>query len=211
MIDPVYKVWNEDAIDRTFFAFEATTIKNIPLCRSIQDDVLLWPFNSDGVYTVKSGYRFLYEEQCRRQSGPSDMEVLKPLWNRIWGLHVLNKIKHLAWKACKNALPTKLNLVHRKIITDGCCDACKTQQEDAVHALFLCPDLRPLWSSMPKWNHGTLRACTSFIDIFDCIFAGNKDSDLFAAVIWTLWTQCNNLRLGKLALSLNKVIEFARE
>ena len=39
------------------------------------------------------------------------MEVLKPLWNRIWGLHVPNKIKHLAWKACKNALPTKLNLV----------------------------------------------------------------------------------------------------
>ena len=64
---------------------------------------------------------------------------------------------------------------------------------------------------MPKWNHGTLRACTSFIDIFDCIFAGNKDPDFFMAVIWTLWTQCNNLRLGKPALPLNKVIEFARE
>ena len=62
LIDLMYKMWNEDAIDRTFFAFEATTIKNIPLCRSIQDDVLLWPFNSDGVYTVKSKYRFLYEE-----------------------------------------------------------------------------------------------------------------------------------------------------
>ena len=64
---------------------------------------------------------------------------------------------------------------------------------------------------MPKWNHGTLRACTSFIDIFDCIFAGNKDPDLFAVVIWTLWTRRNNLRLGKPALPLNKVIEFARE
>ena len=62
LIDLMYKMWNEDAIDRTFFAFEATAIKNIPLCRSIQDDVLLWPFNSDGVYTVKSKYRFLYEE-----------------------------------------------------------------------------------------------------------------------------------------------------
>ncbi|XP_050248699.1 uncharacterized protein LOC126695948 [Quercus robur] len=102
-------------------------------------------------------------------------------------------------------------MVHRKIITDGCCDAYKTQQEDAIHALFLCPDLRPLWSSMPKWNHGMLKACTSFIDIFDCIFARNKDPDLFAAVIWTLWTRRNNLRLGKLALPLNKVIEFARE
>ena len=58
---------------------------------------------------------------------------------------------------------------------------------------------------------GMLKACTSFIDIFDCIFAGNKDPDLFAAVIWTLWTRRNNLRLGKPALPLNKVIEFARE
>ena len=62
LIDLVYKVWNEDAIDITFFAFEATTIKNMPLCRSIQDDFVLWPFNLDGVDTVKSGYRFLYEE-----------------------------------------------------------------------------------------------------------------------------------------------------
>ena len=211
LIDPVYKGWNEDAIDRTFFAFEATTIKNIPLYRSIQDDVLLWPFNPDGVYIVKFGYRFLYDKQCRKKPSPFEVEVLKLLWNRIWGLHVPNKIKRLAWKACKNALPTKLNLVHHKIIMDDCCDACKTQQEDAVHALFLCPDLRPLWSSMPKWNHGTLRVCISFIDIFDCIFASNKDLDLFAAVIWTLWTRRNNLRLGKPALPLNKVIEFSRE
>ena len=126
LIDPVYKVWNEDAIDRNFLAFEATTIKNMPICRSIQEDVLLWPFNPNGVYTVKSGYRFLYDEQCRKQLGPSEVEVLKLMWNRIWGLHVPNKIKHLAWKACKNALPTKLNLVRHKIITDGCCDACKT-------------------------------------------------------------------------------------
>ena len=30
LINLVYKVWNEDAIDRTFFAFEATTIKKHP-------------------------------------------------------------------------------------------------------------------------------------------------------------------------------------
>ena len=183
----------------------------MPLCRSIQDDVLMWPFNLNGVYTVKSRYRFLHEEQCRKQQGPSEVEVLKPLWNKIWGLHVLSKIKHLAWKVCKNSLPTELNLVRHKIITDGCCDVCKTLQEDVVHALFLCPDFQPLWSTMPKWNHGTLMACTSFIDIFDCIFAGNKDPDLFAAVIWTPWTRRNNLCLGKPALPLNKVIEFAQE
>nr|POE68233.1 hypothetical protein CFP56_26128 [Quercus suber] len=46
-------------------------------------------------------------------------------YGRIFGgLQVLNKVKHLAWKACKDSLPTKTNLVRRKVITEDCCDAC---------------------------------------------------------------------------------------
>ena len=56
LIDPVYRTWREEVIDQVFYDFEAAIIKNIPLCRSIQDDVLIWPFNPDGEYLVKSGY-----------------------------------------------------------------------------------------------------------------------------------------------------------
>ena len=59
LIDQENMIWKEDLIDRVFYDFEASTIKNIPLCRSLQDDILIWPFNPDGVYSVKSGYRFL--------------------------------------------------------------------------------------------------------------------------------------------------------
>nr|POF04686.1 hypothetical protein CFP56_38526 [Quercus suber] len=84
-------------------------------------------------------------------------------------------------------------------------------QEDAVHAMLHCPDLKPLWCTQPEWNHGTLHACSSFIDVFDFIFAGNKEPELFAAVIWTLWNRRNNLRLSKSALTLDKVLEFAQD
>ena len=80
-----------------------------------------------------------------------------------------------------------------------------------MHALLHCPDLKPLWCTWPEWNHGTLHACSSFIDVFDFIFARNKELELFAVVIWTLWNRRNNLRLGKLALPLDKVLEFAQE
>ena len=33
----------------------------------------------------------------------------------------------------------------------------------------------------------------------------------FAAVLWTLWNRRNNLRLGKPALSLGQVVEFAQD
>ena len=63
LIDPVNKEWKGNIIDNLFYDFEAAIIKNMPLCRSIQDDVLIWPFNSNGVYSVKSGYRYLHEQQ----------------------------------------------------------------------------------------------------------------------------------------------------
>ena len=38
LIDLVQKIWREDIIYAYFYEFEAGVIKNIPLCRSIQDD-----------------------------------------------------------------------------------------------------------------------------------------------------------------------------
>ena len=47
--------------------------------------------------------------------------------------------------------------------------------------------------------------------MFELIFAGNKELNLFAVVLWTLWNMRNNLRLGKLALSLGQVVDFAQD
>nr|POF07442.1 putative ribonuclease h protein [Quercus suber] len=209
--DEDIKEWKVNVIDILFYDFEVAIIKNMPLCRSIQDDVLIWPFNLDGVYSVKSGYRYLHEQQQHGLPRPSDNLVLTPLWKKIWGLQVPNKVKHLAWKACKDSLPTKTNLIRRKVITEGYCDVCKLHQEDVVHTLFLCPALQPVWRSRNQWNHSTLQACSSFTDIFELIFAGNRELDLFATMLWTLWNRRNNLRLGKPALSISQVVGFAQD
>ena len=41
LINPVYRTWWEEVIDQVFYDFEATIIKNIPLCRNIQKDVMI--------------------------------------------------------------------------------------------------------------------------------------------------------------------------
>ena len=142
LIDPVNNEWKGNIIDNLFYDFKAAIIKNMPLCRSIQDDVLIWPFNPDEVYSVKSRYQYLHEQQQHGLPRPSNHLVLTPLWKKIWGLQVPNKVKHLAWKACKDLLPIKTNLIRRKVITENCCDVCKLHQEDVVHALFHCPALQ---------------------------------------------------------------------
>ena len=211
LIDPVNRTWKEDMLDQIFYDFKAATIKNIPLCRSIQEDVLLWPFNLDGEYSVKSSYRFLQEANTLQQPGPSNAEAMKPLWSKIWGLEVPNKVKNLIWCACKNSLPTKVNLARRKITSDSLCDICRVHQEDTVHALFYCPVLSSLWSQTSIWNHEALKGSRNFTDIMGFVFTGNKEPKLFSIVIWNLWNRHNNLRLGKTTLPLDKITEHARE
>ena len=62
LIDPAIKEWKVNIIDNLFYDFEVDIIKNLPLCKTIQDDILIWPFNPDGVYSVKSGYWYLHEQ-----------------------------------------------------------------------------------------------------------------------------------------------------
>ena len=76
LIDPVNRTWRDEVIDRMFLECEAAVIKNIPLCRTIQDNVLIWPFNPDGEYSVKSGYRFLQEEALICHAGQSEPDAL---------------------------------------------------------------------------------------------------------------------------------------
>ena len=95
LIDPVYRSWREDVIDNVFYDFEASIIKHIPLGHSIQDDILIWPFNLDGEYLVKSRYKFLQEESILHQPGPAASDFLKPMWKIIWSLQVPGKVKKL--------------------------------------------------------------------------------------------------------------------
>nr|POF09081.1 hypothetical protein CFP56_33032 [Quercus suber] len=67
---------------------EASIIKKIPFCLSPQSDVLTWPHNSVGEYSLKFGYRFLQEESLKQQPGPSNFVALRPLWQAIWKLDI---------------------------------------------------------------------------------------------------------------------------
>lgn len=82
-----------------------------------------------------------------------------------------SKVKNLVWRACCDSLPSKQNLVKRKILTDATCDIYQSEVEDSVHALFKCPKISALWEKVPVWNVDSLKRCPNFIDLLGCIFA----------------------------------------
>ena len=79
LIDQTSREWKGELIDSYFFEWEANIIKNIPLCRSIQEDVLIWPFSPDGEYTIQIGYKFLQQQYTTSEAGSSNGTKLQPL------------------------------------------------------------------------------------------------------------------------------------
>ena len=49
-----------------------------------------------------------------------------------------NKIKLFSWRACQDILPTRENLVRRKIIEEDGCMLCSRVPEIGVHAIWEC-------------------------------------------------------------------------
>jgi len=63
----------------------------------------------------------------------------------VWSMDVSNPVKMFIWRACHNVLPTRLNLLKRKIIDDVTCPCYGRDEETIVNALWNCPAAQDVW------------------------------------------------------------------
>jgi hypothetical protein len=135
LIIPDMQRWDFDFIDQLFQPYDAVSIKNIPFSARAPKDRLIWPVSKSGQYIVKSGYRFLMDEETKTLPSSSNPGQMKKVWEKVWSLKVPRKIQMFTWRALKDSLPTKLNLKRRHILIDLVCEMCKSNSEDIIHAL----------------------------------------------------------------------------
>ena len=108
-----------------FHEEEADLIKQISLGRSEAEDILFWPYTSNGLYSCKSGYKFLKtEEELMERAHDSATTKDIQVWKQIWSMNVPQKVKTLLWRACHEAMPTKHALFRRRITEDDLCVRC---------------------------------------------------------------------------------------
>lgn len=144
-------------------------------------------------------------------AGSSSLVRQKCFWRSLWQLRVPNKIKHFAWRACLESLPTMTNLQHRCITTLDTCEACQTQPEDTLLALWSCPKLEEVWNSL-SWAHQSVNAQTArFQDLLDSFMQFDEDyrKEIFIITAWILWNRRNASRLGLPVQPLNRICPIA--
>jgi hypothetical protein len=112
-------------------------ILNIPLSPCLPPDRLIWKDSKDGKFLIRSAYHLglclndLYKRQCSR-----GLEE-KLIWKFLWSLMVPNQVKTFTWRACHDILPTKSNLLKRKVIEEDICPCCNLEKETLFHAIWL--------------------------------------------------------------------------
>ena len=129
LMDHDNAIWNESLVRSLFVPFEAESILSIPISSMKPADSQIWAKTPNGLFSVKSAYRVAVqhlETSKSNDGGPccSDTSRMEAIWKLVWSLKCPNKVKHFLWRACKNALPTKQCLVHRKVIEEDKCDFC---------------------------------------------------------------------------------------
>lgn len=109
--------WDQSKFDENFDQRDQHLIKSLKLSRFNTEDAYIWPFVSNGKYTVKLGYwaaTLLYLEGD--MIVPREGSVI--LKQKNWKMKILPKIQQFLWRVVSGAVPTATRLCTRGIFID---------------------------------------------------------------------------------------------
>ena len=113
------------------------------------------------------------------------------------------------WRACRNSLPSKCNLMRRTVISEQCCDRCKEENEDVLHPVWSCKKLDGVWGANTVWNFRSQRSFANFSELLAWVFDHQRRPALFAFTIWSIWHQRNQVRTQPSHRPLNLISQWA--
>lgn len=132
------------------------------------------------MYSIKSGYNFLTKENlepCQNVSNPS---LHDSFWKAIWLAKIPNKVQNFQWRACRNAIPSKTNLVQQSVLSKDNCELCCSSPELTLHALWECYGLTNIWETNLHWLFRRSRVFSSFFKLVQFVLVEELDLELFA-------------------------------
>ncbi|XP_057246865.1 uncharacterized protein LOC130589575 [Beta vulgaris subsp. vulgaris] len=110
------------------------------------------------------------------------------VWKVIWSATVLPRVKLFAWRACLDALPTKVGLHRRVPAISALCGVCGVAEDSALHSLAFCPLAQGIWASS-EIRQCVPRGCLSVAEWFAYCFKLMDDGEmcLFLTTCWAVW------------------------
>ena len=166
LIDLETRIWKSELVQQVFLPHEADIICGIALSASLPADKKIWAPTMNGLFSVRSAHKIA------RELGPrvitremSDGTRLRSFWKQLWGCNIPHKVCHFTWRAYRDILPTKVNLVHRKVLRDSCCEECQREAESLGHIFWGCSRACDVWHSSKLFRNIDNLRFHSFMDV----------------------------------------------
>lgn len=115
LIDEDTKWWNLPLLDILFTREEGQLIQSLPISSFNREDKCIWRGTKIGNFSVKSAYYLQVELETQNGATSSSQLEISRVWNDLWKLKIPNVEKKFHWRACHESLPTRSNLLKRKI------------------------------------------------------------------------------------------------
>ena len=136
-------------------------------------------------------------------------------WKQLWKINTPYKVRHFAWRACKDILPTKENLVRRKVLAVGTCKMCQSGLETSGHLFWECEWVHEAWAMLKIFPIQSNIQFHSFMDmLWYGVFVVEWDAlqvERMVIVAWALWTSRNEVQIGGAKKNVRKIVNDVLE
>ncbi|XP_042974642.1 uncharacterized protein LOC122306274 [Carya illinoinensis] len=142
--------WDVQLIKNIFRQEEVEQICSIPISKSNAEDRLIWGCTTTSLFSIRSAYQLDMSRNEAVKGENSERREEDKRWQSIWDLNIQGKVKLFMWRAVKDLLATRSNLVMRRIIDNSKCPNCKVEEETVSHTLWSCPAAADVWAESLK-------------------------------------------------------------
>jgi hypothetical protein len=206
----VVSVWNQDSgwnlnWRRGLFVWELNLLNEMLVIINSavltgESDRWGWRLEKDEDFTVKSTYELV--SNMLLPSGDIASEK-KQAFKAIWNCPVPSKAAGCAWLVIQNRVPTRENLLRRRVIQDNReqgCVLCGDNVESVQHLFLYCNFTLKVWECITKWLGMEFVLPHNILSLlnFMTAYPGSKQlrkgmALIWVAVIWIVWRHRNSI------------------
>ncbi|XP_045789429.1 uncharacterized protein LOC123884387 [Trifolium pratense] len=192
LIDPDTKQWNRQLVVQTFYPDEAKQILSIPISQRLPADKIIWHYERDGEFFVRSAHHLLKQHNSRDVAASSGQQM-NNLWREIWKAPVPNRVRNFLWRLGKNILPTRANLVRKGVQIENLCPQCHSAPETIDHLFLHCHLTQLTWfaSQLGARVPQSMPVHIWLLQGLTC--DDTRGAQLFCVLMWKIWNARNNL------------------
>ncbi|GAU48804.1 hypothetical protein TSUD_406370 [Trifolium subterraneum] len=192
LIDSNTRSWNRNLISQIFSPFEAQQILNIPLSWRLPNDKLIWHWEKDGNFSVRSAHHMIKETDnlnIPEASSSNNQEI----WKAVWKIKAPPSVKNFLWRLARDILPTRGRLKRKGLSLDTICLLCFEAEENRDHLFMRCRLVQQTWFCSSLGLHiPSQRSLQDWL----VEWLSNKNilaSQLFGITLWKIWQGRNLL------------------